>query len=356
MSEDNIYQQMEDFLKGTLSKDESDALKNEVNNNAPLKTKLETHQLANELIKKNTLIGIREQVAFENSLAEKRTVYRNITIAIISVVVLGIVAFWTLNKENQPLNALPKTTNLVKTEITRSQAEKQKSETQKIISSNKIETKNSEPKSEILKSEEVPTKQVPTDSKIPDLIDNEINKIKPNIQNKVVEAKPNKCLEVNLSAYVSATPACFGEQNGAIQVSGYRGGTAPYTYQVLEENEQKSSTSHLGKGTYSVIVQDGTGCSKTIENVQVNEQDCATEFAFNPFIGETLSIPSFSFDGTIVIYDQLGNVYFRSEIPANEKTAWSGYSSSGELKTGFFPFVIKYQNGNTKQGSISIGK
>ncbi|MFK7811654.1 MAG: T9SS type B sorting domain-containing protein [Maribacter sp.] len=70
---------------------------------------------------------------------------------------------------------------------------------------------------------------------------------------------------------------CFGEMNGSIAISA-SGGVTPYQY-IISSSPQKAQNSDvfegLDGGTYSVIIQDASGCEFSIDNIIVNAPTAA---------------------------------------------------------------------------------
>ena len=66
---------------------------------------------------------------------------------------------------------------------------------------------------------------------------------------------------------------CAGQKNGQI-ITSVSGGTAPYSF-VWSNSRTDNALYNVGAGTYSVIVTDNNGCSKT-ESFQITEPDAIT--------------------------------------------------------------------------------
>jgi len=365
MSDTTTYELIESYLNGTLPVSEHAAFEKQMED-IDFKRKVEQHRFANLLIKKNGLLAIKELVAKEDQLAEKKATIKKAILSASVVLLASIAVFWFTPPsppEKQALSPVPKKAETIQSktaspnEMEHAIAEK-KAEAKSPVLSTKKETAT---KPVIEKNPETPL-ILPEVREMPSTVAPSAIPEQEQIQEKKewsaqASASTNRlCEKVELVAHVQASPSCQDGHTGSIHVTGFKGGSSPYSFTVIEEGQTVSSPLHLAAGKYAVSIKDAYGCIKTLENIWVKEQDCKTEFSFNPFNGEVWEIPVYASKGTLTIYDELGNVYFRSEIGAETKTTWSGYSVKGELKTGYFPFVIKYQDGYTKEGSVSIGK
>ncbi|TVR80345.1 MAG: hypothetical protein EA409_07895 [Saprospirales bacterium] len=67
-----------------------------------------------------------------------------------------------------------------------------------------------------------------------------------------------------------AQPACFGDQNGEIEVSAF-GGTAPYNY-TWDDLITGPRLQNIGGGTYQLEVEDNNNCRDTF-NIQLHQPD-----------------------------------------------------------------------------------
>jgi hypothetical protein len=368
MSDPHSYERIEGFLLGTLEAAEREAFEKLLLKDASLRSRLEQHRLADVMIKKNSLLAIKDWVAEENNRAERKEKVKKAMLIVGATALVAGLALWGYFMHSEPKRIneapvpIPSKSETKNSPILTNDRKNIEGNQEKAAVKSVIEPAKSlpTPKLNIEKKEEAPTlpsssNHVPSGNPLP-----EMPSSSPRMETaseKVPEVKAAPCEKVELSAHVQITPSCQGNSTGAIHVSGFKGGSSPYQFKVLQEGgESVNSPLHLGSGKYSIALKDAAGCSKLLEGVQVKEQDCQTEFAFNPFIGEVWEIPVYASKGSLTLYDELGNVYFRSEIEADQHMTWSGYSVKGELKTGYFPFTIKYVDGYTKNGGVSIGK
>lgn len=362
MNDFQPYELIESYLNGTLGASEHLAFEKQMEEDASLKKKVEQHQLANLFIRKNSLLAIKELVARENELAENKARTKGWTgrLSIALIAGLGLWWYFTPPKSETVQTTTTHQTIVQNITATPSATERKQEIGERLKPATQTVKEKKEAKPVEDKKEESPINYSPISlENTPAVVHSPVlptEKTKEQLPANANTVKASPCSNAVLYAHVQTSPSCLGNASGSIHVSGFQGGTAPYRYQVIKNAEILSSPLHLASGNYSVSIQDAAGCSKTLENVWIKEQDCQTEFAFNPFIGDVWEIPSYSSKGTLIVYDELGNVYFRTEIAAEAEVTWSGYSAKGELKTGYFPFSINYEDGHKKQGSVSIGK
>lgn len=168
--------------------------------------------------------------------------------------------------------------------------------------------------------------------------------------------KKDQCTSVRISADVFSLPACSDETNGEIRVSDVTGGKEPYHYFLDEKEVGTAFFGQLSAGTYQVSIKDANGCLKVYKSVVVEEKPCRRDYEFNPHIGQQWEVPVSEKPGSLVIYDKAGQIYYSEEIPADEKRTWDGRSRQGTIRSGYFIFMIKYQDGQILQGSVTIAQ
>lgn len=79
-------------------------------------------------------------------------------------------------------------------------------------------------------------------------------------------------------AVLSDTPTCFGDTDGSLTVAGVEGGTPPFIYSLNGRPfDPNTFFTGLGAGTYTVTVQDATGCEYAAEVVVDEANDLGIE-------------------------------------------------------------------------------
>ena len=349
---------IEGYLNGTLSEEERSHFETELSQNTGLQQKVEASRLANLALMRNKLWDIKNLSA-EIDQEEKQASKTKRTTAIatgLSLLVAGVAYLIVPNNEPN-IQIQPNTkTQAIKTEqaISTKEAEPVKvpvsvqtkpvsAETKKTIETKQVETATSPlpaiaEHTEVLVAKDEPTKPTPT---------NEPEK-------QIETTKLDICATTSLEAYIATEKACLSDQNGRIQVSNFKGGKAPYYFKIIDETKQTIPATRLGAGIYSVVITDNNLCSKTIKEVVVKEEDCRKDFELNASNGETVELGIASQSASYTVYDKAGNAYYQKQFAEGEKIVWNGAATNGEAQSGYFIFVIKYQDGKAKQGSVTV--
>ena len=137
-------------------------------------------------------------------------------------------------------------------------------------------------------------------------------------------------------------PLCYGDENGSITLHNPIGGTGPYTYQ-WSNGETGTTLTDLAAGSYSVIVTDAMGCSRTFSIVISSPAEITTSF--------TVSSPGCNEDGSYVI-----------DLNVSGGTApytyeWSNGATTEDISgvaPGTFTVVVTDANGCTTTKQINV--
>jgi hypothetical protein len=358
-NEDQIYQLIENYLNGQLSGDELNSFKKELGQNEALNKKVEAHRLANEMVIEYRLQNVKSILQQEKINYGRKNIWKKIISGITGGLILATLLFFLINKENlnheQQISS-NSNQNIINKENTfteRKEDKNIKAQTSNnfnnpaIIEKSKNENKavTYKDSSILIINEQVPESKV-INSQTAKIDDESIHHTQPSVT-------PHNCEQVDITYHLSIKPSCEGEENGSIIISGFKGGTGPYNYYVSNNNHELTH-SNLSAGTYSVMIKDSKGCIKNIPDLEILEKHCQKDYSFNPSLGESWEIPSYKNSGTLILYDEGGIVYFTEEIGAGAKQQWSGQSKNGDIKTGYFLFVINYKDGTSKHGSVTI--
>jgi hypothetical protein len=358
---ETIFSQIDDYLKGNLSEDEKLVFEAEYTQNTELQQQVEATRLANLALMRHKLWEVKSlSETIDKEEKQKGRTKRIVTLATgLSILVVGITYLMvSQNKE------VTKAETTIKPQVTRVET-KHSTETPTTIGT-KAQTKSipTNSKKMAVCQPTVATNNIP----LATTTRNEEVPVLPQTQSVIAtqavestkQAETKKpedpCANTNIEAYVSTEKACLGDQNGSIQVSGFKGGQQPYQFKVLDESNQAVAATRLGVGIYTVLVTDSRHCTRVMEGVMVKEADCRKDFELNLGNGEVLELDVVSKSATFVVYDKGGNKYFYKEFGKGEKILWNGASSHGEMQGGYFQFQINYQDGETRTGSVTVVK
>lgn len=353
-----LFLRIESYLNGQLDEGQRILYEAEMAQNQALKDRVEASRLANLALMRNKLWEIKNLSATIDQESKKATKTKRIVAVTtgLTMLVAGLAYVMLSEKKPAVIPAPSKTKAIVQ-----------------IVPSKKAETKI--PASKELTTKIVITKKAETNASIstPVTTNNASEHTSPvspsyyntnptpkeDIKSDAVVEKPiieNLCATTNLEVHVQTEKACLNEQNGRIQVSGFRGGKSPYHFKILDENQQNITATQLPAGNYSVVVTDANHCSKTFGGIVVKEEDCRKDYELNASNGETIEIGNASQSTSLSVYDKAGNLYFYKQFAEGEKIYWDGTSSNGVAQSGYFIFMLKQQGGKTKQGSVTVVK
>lgn len=355
MSENNsTYQQIEKYLNGGMSVLEVKTFEDELSQNPILQRQLEAFRLTDLVVFENRLLDIKDLVQQTHGETKKKNSWRKYLFLACVVVLGGLSALWyslPSAKEKSSFQKQVAKEEAIKVEkqialpiiekkqtVVSSKAEKYVVDNQETTMSNQImENTDTVQEQEMLL---VPKKKGGDSSMA--IYPLEVKEVSP-------------CRQIKIEADVFTTSTCEGESEGQISISGYKGGKAPYSVTILSSvRESVVLPYRLGAGKYEAKIVDANHCSTLISGIEIKEKRCNKHDHFNPFIGETWPIPVHTTEGELVILDKTGNVYFSIVLPSGVQEQWSGQSLDGELKTGYFVYHLKYQDGTFKQGTVTI--
>jgi hypothetical protein len=356
MNEDQTYQLIENYLNGQLSGEELNAFEKELSQNPALKKKVRAHKLANEMVIELRLQNIQSILSEEKLNYGRKTLWKKIISGISGGLVIASLLFFFNDYNKSEIQEPIASQGSQKTTSKDGVASDQKEYQTKPIPTDKPLTSANKPLTDNTNNLSYDSVNSINNHKISEtqVSHNPVEApAKEIIHPKETNETSKPCEHVDINSQISVSPTCEGESTGSITLSGFKGGTAPYDYIVLMKHHEHSN-SNLAAGIYSVIIKDSKGCTKNMDGIEIVEKHCQKDYSFNPALGETWEIPTYKHSGTLILYDNGGNVYFTEEIGAGEKIQWSGLSKNGESKTGYFLFVINYKDGTNKHGSVTI--
>jgi hypothetical protein len=359
MTEDQTYQLIENYLNGELSGEVLHAFEKELGQNSELRKKTEAHKLANEMVIEYRLQNVQSILHEEKIKYGRTSLWKKVISGITGGLILASLLFFFINKDNPVKNEsiqIEKSSEILKTEPVPADTKEQNNKKSSGKNPNQqlaIDENPDEKNKTLISSDSIIIEPNNKQTEIHTSNNQDANFNEVQIQHKNPSGFSSPCDHIDITSQINVKPTCEGETNGSITITAFKGGTAPYQYYVSQNNNELNH-SNLSAGIYTVLIKDSKGCSKNIPDIEVFEKHCLKDYSFNPSLGETWEIPSYKNSGTLILYDEGGIVYFTEEIGAGEKQQWSGQSKNGEVKTGYFLFVINYKDGTSRQGSVTI--
>lgn len=121
-------------------------------------------------------------------------------------------------------------------------------------------------------------------------------------------------------------PTCFGDTDGSILIGGVTGGTPPYMYSVNGAAfRAQTFYPNLGGGTYSLVVQDATGCELAMEVSLPQGNDLVLDLGPDQFIR----------------LGQRANVQAQYNIPENEVASFQWGATDSLPCDGCLQFEVR---------------
>jgi hypothetical protein len=361
---------IDQYVHHLLEGEELARFEKELASNEELKQKVILTQVANKVLLKNKLWEMKELTKERIELGKKEKALKWRTWLGLSVLaLLGGLAYFYVTREKETPLVLPSTPKTEETaKVTEAlpappvPAEEQK---QLEIAQEKPRNNSQVPKmatSKTRSKEEVAIIQAPEKAEsapithLPKEEPKEIKAILDPVKPEPAKAPSDACSATKIEASVNTDQACLNQSNGVIMVSHVRGGAKPYQVKILDEHQKEKMGTHLAAGMYSVLITDMKSCKTLIPHILIKEETCEKDFEINPSNGDTWDYGVSTVSSTLSVYDAGENMYFYKQFSPGEKIQWNGMSSKGEVLPGYFLFVLKYQDGKSRAGSITIQK
>jgi hypothetical protein len=170
-------------------------------------------------------------------------------------------------------------------------------------------------------------------------------------------AVTDPCLTVLISGKINTIATCQDQSEGVIDVCNLKGGTAPYTIQIGNRIYNETKIRNLEAGDYMVSISDKNGCKQDLGIAKVTRKNCNAEkdLSFNPSIGQTLQILSEAEKpGVLKILSRTGQIVYRFPFSTSSNISWDGQGTDGNVKEGFYIYMIEYNDGTVENGTITI--
>lgn len=380
-SDDQLYGEIEDYLNGELTEGARIAFEKKMAENKELQQAVETSKLANELIIEHRLGDVKSILKETHTQAGKGNTGKTILLGLGGLLVCSALLFFLSTEEKlekKQTKSLPDTSSVFSSPDTLKATNPPEFQEEKPEIAG--DTKNDIPETKIPES----TPGNPPLKFQPDSVPAGFNKLvkpeenaidslqpvqhplpdkdkpQPTPTNSKAETPPvqhkniNPCEQQEIHARVSAIASCRGEKTGSVRITDIRDGYAPYSVQLKDaDNNILMSRNNLGSGDYFIEIKDNNGCTKEI-SLNVPEKPCPKDYDFNPYMGEVWNIPISERSGDLIIYDKTGQIYLQKRLTGGVSESWDGHSRNGELRTGYFIFTIRYDDGSSINGSVTI--
>ncbi|MGF1555385.1 T9SS type B sorting domain-containing protein [Paucihalobacter sp.] len=153
------------------------------------------------------------------------------------------------------------------------------------------------------------------------------------------------------TATLTAPYTC--DSDGTITVTDVSGGSTPYTYSIDGVNFQTGNTfTGLANGTYTITVQDSSGCAENINTITIEALNPPTDLTFS---SSALSCPSNT--STVTITGTSGGVApleYQIIAPASAATVYQTSNEFADLAPGTYTFQVRDANDCTYSESFTI--
>jgi CHU_C Type IX secretion signal domain len=368
-TEDELYNEIEQFLNKDLKAPALKSFKEKVAQDPELDYQVKLQGMANDLVIKNRLAQVAElsKSIQKQELAKQQYIKYGRMGAL--VVAVGISGYFLVDQlAPKPSNVKNESKSMM--QVTQPNHDTILGSTVVIpkqpqtpitaeVHKNNTDSKAAEKDNPIVKENANPVlEQLSSPSKDAEHKDITIikEKTEPNTTiPKVAHKEEVPCKGVVLKATIHGFETCEGASEGSVSVSKIQGGQEPYHYKLISKlGHIESALTNLSEGKYTLTVTDGKNCTQVFDNIVIAAKKCNVDLQFNPQLGETWDIPSVDKAGELSIYDGSGHLVFKKQISASESVTWDGKTLEGQIQSGVFVYLLKYTDGSQRQGNITV--
>lgn len=365
-NEKDLYQQIDDYLDGTMNQADHRAFEAELANNSELLAEVEMYRLTNEVVRASASNELRREIQSGIKNFDRKETIKKWTIGgLVAFLITAAVFtyFITKSETNEPDKNSNKETPITilqqeNTVVTDSVFEGKDTNTSKTTKPVVTKKKTTKPdsKEEVIENKKdstvTPIAVVP---KVQTNTDSSISITKSNPEKPKVQTLDCSGFKLENTPEVQAT--CQNKFEGAIDFTTVKisGGKEPYTLQSSLSNSTKlDKFNNLSAGTYQFQLSDVQGCKENI-SLEVPEKICRQkDFIINTSVGESWQPPadrSETYD--IQIVDVKGKVVFSQNRVSNWE--WKGIDNYGQvLPSGLYVYLIKFDDQKMHNGQITI--
>lgn len=353
------YHQIDRYFRKELTGEELAEFEQKLRIDSEFAQEVKTQEFVNSVVVGSVYSDLRSQMSVDlPEIKHSETNFGKwLWLALGSLgLILGIIAFILLNKENSSGSL-----NNSKEEIQNKIQPKENTEArieseldQRPVSVLPKESKRQKVANSVMdqnsKTENSQTTAI-TDEPLPVLETPVLTESKP--ESKVEEAIKPDCKTSNIVLTPTISPSCNTEKNGKVSFVG-----VPEHLKISKEKNSKATVQpvfyNMASGSHTFYISDENGCHFTQEIV-VPEKNCKpNKFAFNPDLGETWKVPVSEQDEFVLtVKSRSGQVVYSN----NNVNEWAGNSqTNGTLEPGIYIYLIEYTDGRKEGGQVSIVK
>lgn len=371
-SNKEYIEQIEKYLDGEMEGSELDAFKIEIESNPELRAELKVYELASSAIIQHKISSVKTTIDFaKKEYVQKRKSKKLRTIVFAAtgfILAFGILYLWQSDNSAEKIENKIRKPEILRDTISINSEKLQKNDTDKEINTDPVIRKNiSVTKSNETKVEDKVSKNSPipiedtsaaADKNI-FIVIQDTAKISPekNTNNQQTDKDPisiSPCEKTQITAKTTIVATCIAENNGEIHISQVNGGTTPYSFQLQNQDDNISGIfTNLKKGEYSITITDKNLCTEIINSIKVTEKTCQLDLYMEIGRQDLLNFPVYEKAGTLSIFDKMGTLLYTTNISKKIKFEWSGQTNNGMLAPGYYPFIIKFEDGTIQNGSIT---
>jgi hypothetical protein len=364
----DLYQQIDNFLAGTMNSEEHYAFEQEIAANPDLSKEVDVYRMANEVVKSAITNELRREIKTGIETFDRKEKIKKWTIAgIMAVLIIGIILFYFTSKKDKSELSKEITTETLKAEVPQQATiliPDSILKKKEIIVPTPVKPAKIQEKESITENKKIINK-VEQDSIIlpiaiaPPLENPEstIANNNPKTTKQASTTQTTDCSNFKLKTKPEVLATCPDKYEGSIDFTHVEinHGKKPYTLKSsLSSSDKLKNYSNLPAGNYQFILSDAQGCQQNIE-VEIPEKIChQKDFIINTSIGESWIPPvgnSETYDLQIV--DIKGKMVFSKNQVSN--LTWQGTDNYGQtLPSGLYVYLIKFDDQKIHNGQITI--
>jgi hypothetical protein len=167
------------------------------------------------------------------------------------------------------------------------------------------------------------------------------------------------CSTVKIEGRFDESESCNNKPTGSIKIqrTTVAGGLPPYHFSIDKINFRDTTVfSDLSAGIYKMYARDAGNCISQLGTAIITSVDCTYQAVFAPARGETWSVPTNpDKSGSVNIFSRTGTLVYTAGFGNFQTIVWDGTADAGQmLPMGIYHFEIRYSDGNSFNGSVTI--